>query len=107
MPAGLILALAILAEVGGTLALRATDGLTRWLPIGAVIVGYGLAFAGMALVLKRMEVGVVYAIWSGAGTALVAAIGMAVLGEAATALKLASLALIIAGVVGLGLGGAH
>lgn len=107
MSVAITLTLAILAEVSATLALRATHGLTRILPVAIVIVGYGLSFIGLAVVLKRMEVGAVYAIWSGAGTALVAAIGMLALGEAATALKVASIALIVAGVVGLSLGGAH
>jgi small multidrug resistance pump len=54
-----------------------------------------------------MSVGATYAIWSAVGTALVATIGMFALGESATALKLASLALIIIGVVGLNLAGSH
>jgi len=61
----------------------------------------------LTLSLKTIDVSVSYAIWSGAGTALIALIGVAVFREPLTALKLASLALIVAGVVGLNLGGAH
>jgi small multidrug resistance pump len=107
MPAALILTLSIISEVAATLALRASHGFSRPLPVAIVVIGYGFSFVGMALVLRRMDVSLVYAIWSGAGTALVAAIGMLALGEATTALKVASLALIVAGVIGLNLGGAN
>jgi small multidrug resistance pump len=61
----------------------------------------------LALVLKELSVGTTYAIWAGAGTAAVAVIGMVALGEPTNAMKLASIALIIAGVVGINLSGAH
>jgi small multidrug resistance pump len=107
MYAGIILTLSILSEVAATLALRASHGFTRPLPAVIVVLGYAASFVGLALVLKRMDVSLVYAIWAGAGTALVAAIGMLALGEATTALKIASIGLIVAGVIGLNLGGAH
>ncbi len=102
----LYLALAIGLEVAGTLALKAAgDG--RPLAVGLVVVGYAGSFGLLFLVLKRMEVSIAYAVWAGAGTALIALVGMTVLGEPATAAKLGSIALIIAGVVGLNLAGAH
>jgi small multidrug resistance pump len=107
MPVAAILTLTIIAEVSATIALRACDGFTKLVPSIIVVVGYAASFVGLGLVLRHMEVGVVYAIWSGAGTALVAAIGMAVLGEPTTAVKIASIGLIVAGVAGLNLGGAH
>ena len=61
----------------------------------------------LSLVLRDIPVGTTYAIWAGAGTAAIALIGMAVLGEPATALKLGSIALIILGVIGLNASGAH
>ena len=70
------------------------------------MIGYGVSFVLLALVVKQLSVGTTYAIWSGAGTAVIAAIGILAMGEPATALRLASIALIIAGVVGLNLGGA-
>ncbi len=78
-----------------------------WRRCIVVVVGYGISFWLLALVLREMSVGSTYAIWSAAGTALVATFGMFALGEAATALKLASLGLIIIGVVGLNLAGRH
>ena len=102
----LFLALAIATEVAGTVALKAA-GEGRPAAIAVVVVGYLSSFVLLALVLKRIEVSVAYAIWAGAGTALVAFIGIAALGEPATAAKLGSIALIITGVVGLNLAGAH
>jgi small multidrug resistance pump len=107
MPAWLLLGFAILAEVAGTLALRASDGFSRPVPSAIVVVGYGTAFWLMALVLREISVSVTYAVWSGVGTALIATIGMTALGEPVSALKVLSLAAIVAGVVGLNAGGAH
>jgi multidrug transporter EmrE-like cation transporter len=107
MPVALLLAVAIVSEVAATLALRSTDGFTRLLPSAVVVVGYGISFWMLALVLRELSIGVTYAVWSAVGTALIAAIGMLALGEPATALKVASLGLIILGVVGLNLAGSH
>lgn len=70
-----ILSVAIVAEVIGTLALKASDGFTRLLPASITVVGYGVAFYGLSLVLKSITVGVAYAIWSGSGIVLVAVAG--------------------------------
>ncbi len=101
-----LLALAIVFEVVATVSLRAA-GQGRPLAIAAVVIGYLASFVLLALVLKRIEISTAYAIWAGAGTALIAAIGMGALGEPVTVAKLGSIALIIAGVVGLNLAGAH
>ena len=106
MPA-LYLTIAILSEVAGTVALKYTDGFTRLLPSSAVVVGYGLSFWMLALVLRDFPIGLTYAVWAAVGTALIAAIGIVAFGESATTLKLLSLGLIIAGVVGLNLAGSH
>jgi small multidrug resistance pump len=107
MPAGLLLAIAIATEVAATISLRYSDGFTRPLPSAIVVAGYAISFWLLALVLREISVGTTYAIWAGAGTAAIAIIGVVALGEPATALKLASIALIIAGVIGLNLTGAH
>lgn len=107
MPAGLLLAIAIVAEVAATVSLRLAEGFTRLVPSAIVIVGYGISFWMLALVLQRLPVGLTYAVWSAAGTALIAAVGILAFHEGATTLKLASLALIIIGVVGLNLAGTH
>ena len=70
-----------------------------------VVVGYATSFYLLSLILKELSVGTTYAIWAGAGTAAIAVIGIVALGEPATAIKLASIALIIAGVIGLNLSG--
>jgi small multidrug resistance pump len=107
MPAGVLLALAIAVEVCATLALRSSDGFSKLGPTLFVIAGYATSFWLLSLVLKEISVGTSYAIWSGVGTAALAIIGMVALGEPATALKIASIALIVAGVIGLNVGGAH
>jgi small multidrug resistance pump len=106
MPA-LYLSIAILSEVAGTVALKYADGFTRLAPSVAVVAGYGLSFWMLALVLREFPIGLTYAVWAAVGTALIAAIGIFAFGEPATTLKLLSLALIIAGVVGLNLAGSH
>jgi small multidrug resistance pump len=106
MPA-LYLSIAILSEVAGTVALKYTDGFTRLAPSSAVVIGYGISFWMLALVLRELPIGLTYAVWAAAGTALIAAIGIVAFGEPATTLKLLSLALIVAGVVGLNLAGSH
>jgi multidrug transporter EmrE-like cation transporter len=103
----LILGFAIGSEVIATLALKASDGFSRPLPAAIVVIGYGVSFWLLALVLREMSIGMTYAVWSAAGTALIAAIGVFAFGEPATALKLASLALIIVGVIGLNMAGSH
>jgi small multidrug resistance pump len=107
MPPGALLAVAIAVEVGATISLRYSDGFTRPLQSAIVVVGYALSFYLLALVLRDISVSTAYAVWSGAGTAAVAIIGMALLGEPATALKVGSILLIIVGVIALNLSGAH
>jgi small multidrug resistance pump len=102
----ILLVIAILAEVTATLSLKAAgDGSTSALVV--VIVGYVSSLLLLGVVVKYLEVSVAYAVWAGAGTALVALFGVMMLGEPATAIKIASLSLIIIGVVGLNLSGAH
>ena len=102
-----LLAAAIAAEVAGTTAMKYSEGFTRLWPSVGTVVGYVLAFALLAQTLKTLPVGTAYAIWAGVGTAAVAAIGVLWMGESAGLAKMAGIALIIAGVVVLNLGGAH
>ena len=103
----IFLALAIASEVIATLALKSSEGFSRPVPTAVVVVGYALSFWLLALVLKHMSVGTTYAVWSAAGTAAIALIGIVAYGEGANLLKLGSLGLIILGVVGLNAAGAH
>jgi small multidrug resistance pump len=103
----IFLTLAIASEVIATLALKTSEGFSRPLPAAIVVVGYGISFFLLAIVLKHLSVGTTYAIWSAVGTAAIALIGIAAYGETANVLKIASLGLIILGVVGLNAAGAH
>jgi small multidrug resistance pump len=105
--AWIYLSAAIATEVIGTVFLRFTDGFTRPLPSTVVVVTYIVSLWLTALALKSLEISLAYAIWAGVGTAAVAVIGMAALGETVNGLKLASIALVIGGVVGLNLSAAH
>ena len=68
---------------------------------------YAASFAALTLALKKIEVSVAYAVWSGVGTTLIAGIGILYFGEAVSARKLVSILLIVVGVVGLNLSGAN
>jgi small multidrug resistance pump len=103
----LFLGCAIVLEVAGTSAMKLSDGFTRWLPSALIFVFYAMAFIALTFALKKIEVSVAYAIWSGVGTALIALIGIVWFGESVGTLKLISLALIIMGVVGLNMSVAH
>ena len=100
------LSAAITSEVVGTVFLRYTDGFTRPGPTIFVIATYAASLWLTALALRQLEISLAYAVWAGVGTAAVAVIGMAALGESVNALKLASIGLVIGGVVGLNLSGA-
>ncbi len=103
----LYLLLAILFEVAGTTAMKLSEGFTKTLPSVAMTLFYILSLAMLTLTLKKIDVGVAYAIWSGVGTALIAGIGVVLFGESLTPLKIASIVLIILGVVGLQLSMSH
>jgi small multidrug resistance pump len=95
--------LAIALEVAATILMKYSDGFTRLGPTGGMLVLYGLSLAPLARVMKQLEVGAVYAIWSALGTAAVALLGMLLFHEPASGFKVFSLALIIVGVVCLNL----
>lgn len=93
-----LLGAAIATEVAGTLALRASDGFSRLVPSVIVVVGYIASFVLLALVLKTMPVGIVYAIWSAVGVALVAILGKILFGDPVPPLAMLGIVLIIGGV---------
>jgi len=98
----LYLSIAIVSEVIATSALKAADGFTRPLPSLVVVVGYVCAFWFLSLTLRTIPVGIAYAVWSGVGIALIALIGWLAFGQSLDAPALLGLALIVAGVVVLG-----
>ncbi len=95
----LYLAIAIIAEVAATTALKTSDGFTKLFPGVIVVVGYAAAFYFLSLVLKNMPVGVAYAIWSGAGIVLISIVGVALFGQKLDAPALIGMALIISGIM--------
>lgn len=94
----ILLGLAIVSEVIGTSALKSADGFSRLGPSLVVIVCYGLAFWLLSLSLRTIAVGVAYAVWSGAGIALVSLIAWLWLGQRLDGPALAGIGLIVAGV---------
>ncbi|MDH6117329.1 multidrug efflux SMR transporter [Kitasatospora sp. GAS204B] len=107
MPSFLLLALAIMSEVCATSCLKLTDGFSKLWPSVGVGIGYVLSFVLLGQALKQIPVSVAYAVWSGAGTAAVAAIGVVAFGEHLGRPQLAGIALIILGVVLLNLRATH
>lgn len=95
------LGLAIVLEVIGTTFMKLSLGFIRILPAALMIAFYLLSFSALAMALKSIPVSTAYAVWSGVGTALIAIIGFAYFAETVSLLKIASIVLIIAGVVGL------
>src|SRR5262245_46485609 len=104
----LYLALAIVFDVGWAIAMKVSDGLTRPRAVAATVVMYLLSVVFLALATKKMDIGIGYAIWAGSGVALIAVAGVVYFKEPMSALKVASLALIVAGIAGLQIaGGGH
>jgi small multidrug resistance pump len=99
----MLLAIAILAEVVGTSALKASEGFSRPWPSVVVVLGYAVAFYCLSLVLRSIPVGVAYAIWSGLGIVLITLVAWVVYGQTIDLPALLGMGLIIAGVLVLNL----
>jgi len=97
----LYLSAAIVLEICGTTSLKLSNEFSRVGPSAAVVVFYMASFVLLSLALREIELSTAYAVWSGVGTAVVAAIGILWFGEGAGAWKLICLALIVLGVAGL------
>ncbi len=95
----LYLFVAIVAEVIATSSLKASESFTRAMPTAVVVVGYGTAFSFLSLTLKKMNVGVAYALWSGLGIVLVTAVEAYYYKVAPDRAAVVGMALIVAGVV--------
>ncbi|MEQ8426647.1 MAG: multidrug efflux SMR transporter [Gammaproteobacteria bacterium] len=98
-----ILAIAIVLEVAGTTSLKLSDGLSRLIPTLCMALFYIASVGALALAVKKIEVSIAYAVWAGAGTALIALIGILYFNESANLVKVVSILLIITGVAGLNL----
>lgn len=95
----LMLVVAIAAEVIATSTLKSTEGFTRLWPSVVVVVCYEIAFILLALTLKKIPVGVVYAVWSGVGVALVTLVAWLFLDQTLDAAGVVGVSLIVGGVV--------
>lgn len=98
-----IMFLAVAAEIVGTSALKASEGLTRLWPVALVIVGYGASFYLLSLALQYLPLGVVYAIWSGLGTVGTVIVGVLYWRESLDLAGAVGIALIVVGVAVLNL----
>jgi quaternary ammonium compound-resistance protein SugE len=96
-----LLLVAGLLEIGWAVGIKSTDGFTRPGPSAAVLVTALLSFYLLALAMKTLPVGTAYAVWVGIGAVGAAVLGIALLGEAPSPPRIASILLIVAGVVGL------
>jgi small multidrug resistance pump len=95
----LYLVIAIVCEVVATSALKQADGFTRFWPSLVCIVGYGAAFYLLSIPIKTIPVGIVYAIWSGAGIVLIAAVGWFCFRQTLDMAAIIGLTMIVAGVL--------
>lgn len=103
----MLLVVAITTEVTATALLPKAQGFTNPGWTAVVLFGYIISTWLLTIIVKTMPVSVTYAIWAGVGTAVVAVIGWVFLGEQMNLVKAASTALIVIGVIGLNLVGAH
>ena len=101
----LYLILAIVFEVAGTTCMKLSAGFTKWVPSVLMWVFYGICFGFLTLALKKVDVSLAYAIWSGVGTALIASVGILCFREPVSILKFVGIVAIIAGVIALNLSG--
>jgi small multidrug resistance pump len=99
--AWVVLGVAICFEVAGTTSMHLSEGFTRWVPSVLIFVFYACSFFLNTLIIGRLGLSVVYAVWSGVGTVATALIGILYFKEPATALKMASITLVVVGVFGL------
>jgi small multidrug resistance pump len=96
-----LLSVAIFFEICGTICMRLSEGFTRFTPSVLIFVFYAFSFALNTMVVRVLGLSVVYAVWSGVGTVITAAIGVWYFKEPATAFKLASIGLVVIGVLGV------
>jgi quaternary ammonium compound-resistance protein SugE len=99
--AWVLLAVAGVLEIVWALGLKYSDGFTRPVPSLVVVVGAAASFWLLSLAMRVLPAGTAYAVWVGIGAAGTALLGMVLLGEAASAARLACIGLIVAGVLGL------
>jgi small multidrug resistance pump len=97
--------LAIVLEVAATVCMKLSDGCSRAIPSVFMVLLYGISFFPTVMALRRLDVGMAYAVWSAVGTTLITVIGMVMFKEQMSLAKMAALGIIIFGVVMLNLSG--
>ena len=100
-----LLGTAVLSGVVGSTMMKLSDGLRRVGPLVGVVAGYGIATVALALLMERLPVGVIYAVWGGGAAVILTVVGRVVFGERLTAHRLVGVGLIVGGVVVLNLAG--
>ncbi len=95
----IFLGFAIVAEVVATSALKASQEFTQLLPSIVVVLGYGIAFYFLSIVLRTLPVGITYAIWSGLGIVLVTLVSMIIYRQIPDLAAVIGMMLIVSGVV--------
>jgi small multidrug resistance pump len=102
------LALAVVFEVAWAIAMKMSDGFSKLVPTIVMLICYQLSLIFLVFVTKKLDVGIAYAIWACTGVSIIAVIGILYFKEPMTMIKAGSLALIVAGIVGLQIsGGGH
>ena len=104
--AWVVLILSGVLEAGWAISLKLSNGFSRLLPSISFFVLASVSFTGLAWAMRSLPAGPAYAVWTGIGAALTAVIGMVWLGDGVSTIKIVSLVLIVAGVIGLNLSGA-
>ncbi|HDM8125714.1 DMT family transporter [Vibrio harveyi] len=99
IPPLVALSIAIVCEVIATSSIPKTEQFTKLMPSTVVIIGYGIAFFLLSVTVKSMPVGLVYAIWSGAGIVLVAAVGYFLYGQKLDLAAIVGIGFILTGVM--------
>lgn len=96
-----ILVVAGLFEIGWAIGLKYTEGFTRLWPTVGTVAAMLISFGLLGVAMRSLPVGTAYAVWVGVGAVGTAILGMVLFGESASAARLVSLALILAGIIGL------
>ncbi|MGW1681400.1 DMT family transporter [Saccharopolyspora sp. NPDC002376] len=105
--AWIILMVSGVFEAGWAISLKLSHGFSRLGPTISFFVLAAVSFSGLAYAMRELPAGPAYAVWTGIGAALTAIVGMIWLGDGFSVLKMVSIVLIVAGVIGLNLAGGH
>ncbi|PAQ15781.1 QacE family quaternary ammonium compound efflux SMR transporter [Bacillaceae bacterium SAOS 7] len=97
----LLLLVTIVFEVAGTVSMKLSDGLTKGFPSLMIFVNYGICFSIFAIVVKKIDLSIAYALWSGLGTLFVTLISVWLFKEQLNLIQVFCIVAIVAGVVGL------